>query len=118
MGEKSKNKYENTLIKIEAPKMRGGGTRGRSGSGSGSGVNKRQATTPVGGTFKDSRRDQRDQAEGRYDALYNYDDDEDEGWTDVTRKSKTPPNIPQNVIDRENSATMNEKRSKISLTHS
>ena len=82
--------------------MRGGGSRG------GRGVNKRQATTPVGGAYKDSRRDQRDQAEGRYDALYNYDDDEDEGWTDVTRKPKTPPINRQNVTDRENSATTNE----------
>ena len=67
--------------------MRGGGSRG------GRGANKRQATTPVGGAYKDSRRDQRDREEGRYDALYNYDDGEaeDEGWTNVTRKSKTPP---------------------------
>ena len=74
--------------------MRGGGSRG------GRGANKRQATTPVGGAYKDSRRDQRDREEGRYDALYHYDDGEaeEEGWTNVTRKSKSPP------INRSNAA--------------
>ena len=57
--------------------MRGGGSRGGGQRG------KRQATTPVGGVYKDTRRNIQGDEE--------FDDDEE--WTQVTRsKPKSPPN--------------------------
>ena len=58
--------------------MRGGGSRGGGQRG------KRQATTPVGGVYKDTRRNIQGDEEF---------DDDDEEWTQVTRNK---PNSPSN----------------------
>ena len=59
--------------------MRGSGRRGDRGGG------KRQATTPVGGQYKDQRRN--------IHGDENYDEEDDEEWTEVTRnKQKSPMN--------------------------
>ena len=49
------------------------------------GGNKRQATTPVGASYKDPRRDARAAAQqaGRFDAMGDYDTSDGE-WTEVT----------------------------------
>ena len=60
-------------------RKRGGGTGQGQGQGQGG---KRQATTPVGGVYKDSRRN----IQG------NEEYDEEEEWTQVSRQ-KTPPNL-------------------------
>ena len=75
-------------------RRRGGGTGQGQGQGQGQSQGrssdheqrgKRQATTPVGGLYKDSRRN----IQGDED----FDDDEDEQWTQVNRsKQKSPTN--------------------------
>ena len=66
--------------------MRGGGYRGGGGGKLGN-RGKRQATTPVGGIYKDSRRNIQGDEE--------YDDEEE--WTQVIySKPKSPSNQPQN----------------------
>ena len=75
-------------------RRRGGGTGQGQGQGQGQSQGrssdheqrgKRQATTPVGGVYKDSRRN----IQGDED----FDDDEDEQWTQVNRsKQKSPTN--------------------------
>ena len=57
--------------------MRGGGTRG--GGGQNPDKGKRQATTPIGGRYKDSRRNIT--GEEHYD-------DEEEEWTHVIHKNQ------------------------------
>ena len=60
-------------------RKRGGGTgRGQNGNG------KRQATTPVGGVYKDSRRN----IQGDED----FDDEEEQYTTVIRRKQKSPTN--------------------------
>ena len=62
-------------------RRRGGGTGRGQGQDQGE---KRQATTPVGGVYKDSRRNI--QGDEEYD--------EEEEWTQVIHsKQKTPPNM-------------------------
>ena len=69
--------------------MRGGGTRG--GGGQNHDKGKRQATTPIGGRYKDSRRN--------ITGEEHYDDDEEEEWTQVIHnKPKSPRAVQREPI--------------------